>query len=148
MIQQNEQMIIARQSELPPEELWSWVTESDKTARWFGPFRFEGDRLFVTMIQEETQPEMEGRVLEHHRGERLTLKLGTDDSAWVIQLDVKPLASGSEISLSQDKTNSEQDPWIDAGWQFYLDCLLAATRDEPMPVFDDYAPVSEEVPQE
>lgn len=122
------------------ESLWSWLTQSDKTAQWFGPFRTEGERLFVTMIQEETQPEMEGRILEQEAPRWLKLKLGTDDSAWVISLELKEEAMGSSLHLEQAGTGTPEDDWIDAGWRFYLDCLLAAINDEAMPVFSDYAP--------
>lgn len=141
----SEKIIVTGLIPLPPADSWRWLTQTDLTARWFGPFRFEGDRLFVTMIQEDNTPEMEGRVLAKQTHERLTLKLGTDDSAWVIDVFLEPARGGTLLRLEQAASGRQEDDWISAGWHFYLDCLLAAINHQPMPRFDDYAPYPDEV---
>lgn len=139
-----DKIIVTGQIPLTPADTWRWLTMSDLTARWFGPFRFEGERLFVTLIQEDSQPEMEGRVLAKQTNERLTLKLGTDESAWVIDLLLEPSPGGTLLRLEQAATGSSQDRWISAGWHFYFDCLLAAIKQQAMPLFEDYAPHTED----
>jgi hypothetical protein len=32
-----------------------------------------------------------------------------------------------------------EDPWLEAGWNFYLDNLVAMTQGKPLPKFEDYA---------
>ncbi len=131
---------LSRKLPISRPEAWTWLTVSDQTKKWYGPFRKEQEKLFVTMLQEEGQPEMEGRILACEEESVLILKLGTADDAWIIQLDLVDGDDGSVITLTQDKTGTDADPWIEAGWSFYLDCLLAAILHTPLPLFEDYAP--------
>lgn len=140
-----DKFIISKKLPLKVNEAWTWITESSKTEKWYGPFRVEGDALFTKLIQEEGQPEVEGRILDCKPNETLKLKLGTTDDSWIIELKVDESKEESIVKLIQDKTGTEMDPWIEAGWVFYLDCLEAAILEKPMPVFDNYAP-GEEAP--
>lgn len=133
-------IVVARRIPRFPSVTWDWLTSSDLVAQWFGPFEAEGDVLFVTMMQEEGKPRMEGRILQCRPKEYLQLKLGTDDTAWVIELSLEAIEEESQLTLKQAKTGSDEDAWIDAGWQFYLDCLLAAVNKTAAPSFRDYAP--------
>lgn len=121
-------------------ETWSWISESDKTEKWYGPFRVEGDVLYTTLIQEEGRPEVEGRILQCKSKELIELKLGTTEDSWIIKLVLNEVLDGTKVTLYQDKTGTKIDPWIEAGWVFYLDCLLAAVNKTVMPMFEDYAP--------
>ncbi len=126
---------IQRQLPLGPMQAWDWLTDSARTALWYGPFRLEGDRLFVRLMHEEGQPEAEGRLLSMIPGRELRLQLG-----WEVTLTLDEIPGGSLIRLRQAKTGTADDPWIEAGWSFYLDCLLAAIRGDKAPDFKDYHP--------
>lgn len=134
-----DQIIVKRVLPGPRGLAWAWLTDSDKTAKWYGPYRAEGDQLFVTLIHEEGQPVAEGRILSAVPESELKLQLGPDN-AWIIHLALEEVPGGTQITLTQDKTGSDDDSWIVASWSFYLDCLLAAQAGRPAPKFEDYAP--------
>ena len=89
---------------------------------------------------EEGRPEVEGRILQCKSKELIELKLGTTEDSWIIKLVLNEVLDGTKVTLYQDKTGTKIDPWIEAGWVFYLDCLLAAVNKTVMPMFEDYAP--------
>ena len=69
-------LALTRDIAIPVEELWSWITESDRTARWYGPWSGEGRvgaTIQVTMASEEGSPTMGMRITECSRPHRLGL---------------------------------------------------------------------------
>ena len=69
-------LTLTRDVAIPVEELWSWITDSDRTARWYGPWSGEGRvgaTIQVTMASEEGSPTMRMRITECSRPHRLGL---------------------------------------------------------------------------
>ncbi len=131
---------VSRDLPIPRWKAWEWLTESHMTAKWYGPYRMMGNTLYITMIHEEGQPEVEGALLDYvyERSVRLQAGSGPDAFAFTVALDDIP--GGTRVTLTQAKTGGEGDIWYDAGWNFYLDCLVNAIAGKPAPVFSDYAP--------
>lgn len=121
-------------------ETWQWLTDSSRTAKWYGPYRQEGDRLFITMIHEEGQPTVEGRLLDYEEGRLLHLRAGEGVDGFAYQVALQEIPGGTRVTLTQPSISAEMDPWYEAGWRFYLDCLKHAVEGRPAPKFEDYAP--------
>lgn len=117
-------------------QLWSYLTISEKTALWFGPFERVSDTgVAVTMTAEEPGPPMTVRITEC--GAPHVLKL--DTGIWQLDLAV----GDGFIALYQDIETGEEAASIGPGWEFYMDRLAAAVRGDPVAAIDfeaDYFP--------
>ncbi len=144
MMEKNAKLALSRELPLSRAEAWAWLSDNGRLAKWYGTWRLEGDRLFIRLLQEEDQPEMEGRLTAYVDERMLQVKMGTDDAAWVVRVGLEDAGAGTLLTLSQDLTGGPDDPWLEAGWNFYLDCLVAATQNKALPKFADYAPQPQE----
>ncbi|MGO4958429.1 SRPBCC domain-containing protein [Luteococcus sp. Sow4_B9] len=128
-------MVVTREVPVTVEELWRWITESERTAQWYGPWRTAdgspatvGTEVLVTMSEEEQAPESGMRV-EACEGPSL-LRLASTAPApfdWRLSLECAPAGSGSTVSLRHHAI-PEDIPLADlgAGWEFYLERLVCA----------------------
>lgn len=117
---------------------WEWLTHSDKLAKWYGPYRLVGDRVVIKLIHEEGQPEAEAQLLDFITESLVKLRMLVGDSQWDVSFRLTSEAGGSLMTISQAAISPEMDPWVEAGWAFYLGCLVAAIEDKPTPRFEDY----------
>lgn len=118
------------------EELWSFLTESEKTALWFGPFeRSAEDTVLVTMTAEEPGPPMSVRITQCDAPHELVL----DTGMWVLSLKV----GDGFVALYQDVASADEVAAIGPGWEFYMDRLAAAVTGGSVDAVDfeaDYFP--------
>lgn len=149
-IRNNCELTFSRTVPLTVDEAWSALTEPEKLATWYGPW--SGDphgEIAVTMIAEEGQPTMAMRVLscEKPRG-YVVQALG--EYAWRLGIEIEPGAEeGTEaghavVTLVHylAKQDAEMVDSIGPGWDYYLDCFVAAvTGGNPRALdFNDYFP--------
>ncbi len=135
----NNELVLHRDLPLSRAETWAWLTDSEKTALWYGPYQRDGDKLFITMLHEDGQPTVEGRLVAHEREQYFTLRAGTQESDFTYRVDLSDAPGGTRVTLRQDLPGTPDDPWFEAGWNFYLDCLKNAVAGEKAPTFEDYA---------
>lgn len=122
--------------------LWEWLTVSEKTAQHIGPWVKDPSReggIFLTMAHEEGQPAMPGRVAEKRTAEHLRLETGEDNDPWVLHIDLEDTTHGSRMIFTHE-VEEEMLDMVTIGWEFYADCLTAATEGKPAPRFEDYLP--------
>ena len=133
-----EGITVSRHLPLSRRAAWEWLTDSGKTAKWYGPYTLQGGRLTIRLIQEEGQPEAQGELLRYEQESLLLLRIGPAEAPWDVTVRLDSAPGGSLVTISQPGIGKEEDPWIIAGWSFYLDCLLAAVNGEAAPKFEDY----------
>lgn len=139
-------MLVTRVLGIGVDELWRWITESDRTARWYGPWRTadgspaaEGSEILVTMTQEEGDQESGMRIDACQPPHRLVL-VSTAPAPWdwplTLTCDERP--GGSAITLRHDRIPGDV-PLADlgAGWEFYLARLVAAVEGSDAPIFEE-----------
>lgn len=113
------------------EEAWAAITDSDRTARWFGPWsgaEVPGP-ITVTMLSEDGAPAMPGEVTEVVSMDHYVLRTGPEESSWVITMSVEAddaEGDSTAVTLSQQVTDPEEAAMIGPGWDYYLDRLVAA----------------------
>lgn len=126
---------------LPHEVVWEYLTDSDKSALWYGPVDlFPDGRFRVKLLHEEGQPYAWGKVLWAQPLKEILLLLGEGEQAWEVSVALCEAEGGTHISLTQAETTKEETPWIIAGWKYYADCLHAAMTGLEQPNFAFYAP--------
>ncbi|MEV0562444.1 SRPBCC family protein [Dactylosporangium sp. NPDC050588] len=135
------ELVISRTFRAPIEDVWASVTESDRTARWFGPWKGDarpGGRIQYQMIQEEGAPWSEARIEACEPPRRLVLT----DSMAHLELRLSTVDTGTLLELVHHLPGPDGVGAGDygPGWEFYLDALVASRDDTPMPDFNDYYP--------
>ncbi|WP_271982930.1 SRPBCC domain-containing protein [Pseudoclavibacter terrae] len=128
----------------PREDLWLWFTESDRTAQWIGPWHYTDQaagQIGLELVAEEGTPASSATIgrCEAPR----VLEVTTEDSAgvWHLQVSLEPAgAGGASTRLTFEHFDVPVGMLTDirAGWNFYLDTMLAAKDGLEKPVFEDY----------
>lgn len=128
-----------------PAQVWTALTDPDRTARWFG--RWSGDpttgTIDVLLAAEEGTPTSVARVLVCEAPRRLVLEFPQGDTTWTIELTVHGGGDVATVTLAQDLPDGEAAAMIGPGWDYYLDRLVAAEtgRDVDVIAFEpDYVP--------
>lgn len=127
-------------------QLWNYLTQSQGTAGWIGPWSGEPERgsVQLTMTAEQEGPAMDIRVLECDPSlHRLVVESGQEPELWHLELEVRPDPEGSLLEFRMPGIDPAQAGSIGPGWEYYLDRLLAlaAGRDPEALAFDpDYYP--------
>jgi uncharacterized protein YndB with AHSA1/START domain len=132
-------VVVTRTFRAPIEDVWASVTESDRTARWFGPWKGEGrpgGTIQYQMIQEEGAPWSEATIEACEAPTRLAL----NSPGAHLELLLSTVDGGTELRLVHHLPSPDALGDYGPGWEFYLDALVASRDDTPMPSFEDYYP--------
>ncbi len=135
-------LILERKLPLSSSGAWAWVTESEKTEKWFGTWTGEsgvGNRIDVTMNAEAEPHTSEWKILSCDPGSSYEIR-SVGGIEWHLGLKVEGIESGSRLTFVQHLDAETEVGSIGAGWEYYLDRLLAAIDNGPMPDFDEYWP--------
>ncbi|WP_181772313.1 SRPBCC family protein [Amycolatopsis pittospori] len=132
----------------PIDDVWSALTESDRTARWIGTWTGEpgvGNTIMLLMTAEEGSEPAPGVIRECDPPKRLVMDLEnpSEPTTWRVELTLTPQGSGTVLDFVHRMPKPDWDTSdIAKGWHFYLDRLGAALSDEPVPEWDGYTPPS------
>jgi len=135
-------LVLTRRFEAPIEDVWTSITNSDSTARWFGSWTGKpgaGNTIQVKMLFEQDGPPSEMHIDACEPPRRLAL---SSKGVYGVKLEVTLTEAGNTTELrfvhhlADRKLAREFGP----GWEYYLDNLVAARAGEQLPKFDDYHP--------
>jgi uncharacterized protein YndB with AHSA1/START domain len=136
-------LVVSRTFRAPIEDVWASVTESDRTARWFGAWEGDagpGRMIKMQMAFEEQAPWFDVRIDACEPPRRLALTTNDESGNWRIELLLSPADGRTELRLVHHLDTTEGVGEMGPGWEFYLDMLVAARDGSPTPSFDDYFP--------
>ncbi|GAB1819139.1 SRPBCC family protein [Herbidospora sp. RD11066] len=123
------------------DDVWASVTESERTARWFGPWRGDAKPMIqVQMTSEEGAPWMDMRVEACEPPRRLAVTSVDDHGTWHLEVVITETDGVTELLFVQHLTSADGVGDIGPGWEFYLDKLVASREGAPAPEWDDYYP--------
>jgi uncharacterized protein YndB with AHSA1/START domain len=135
-------LVLTRRFRASLEDVWASLTESSSTARWFG--RWEGtpgvgNEIRVQMAFEENQPWITKTIEACEPPRRLVL---TSAGPFVMKLELvlKATNDGCELELVHHGVDRKSVGDFGPGWEYYLDNLVAARNNEPLPKFETYYP--------
>jgi len=125
------------------EDVWASVTESERTARWFG--RWEGaagsgETIRVQMGFEEGDAWTTARIDSCTPPHRLEITTIDENGSWHLEIRLAQRGENTELTFVQHRENADGVADIGAGWEYYLDNLVASREGTPLPSFDDYYP--------
>lgn len=139
---------LRRSFDATPEQVWASFTESDRLDRWYG--HWEGDpasgSVMLTMVEapDDPAPIVIDRCEPPHA---LHVTINGGGLTWHLQLRVEPDGDRSTLVFGQVFDGPEMVPDIGAGWEYYLDRLVAAETGGDVDAVDferDYYPAMAE----
>ncbi|MFD8222824.1 SRPBCC family protein [Streptomyces massasporeus] len=136
-------LILTRTYRASADDVWASVTEPERTARWFGPWRGEaapGRTIEVQMAYEESAPWFPARIDACEPPRRLAVSTQEEAGSWSLELLLSETEGATEVRLIHHLTSTDQLGSIGPGWEYYLDMLTASRTDGPRPDFEDYYP--------
>ncbi|MFC3499592.1 SRPBCC family protein [Micromonospora krabiensis] len=137
-------LILSRTFRAPIEDVWASVTESDRTARWFGAWVGDaapGRMIKMQMAYEDQAPWFDVRIDACDPPRRLALSTTDESGNWRIELLLSQTDGQTELRLVHHLDSTDVVGEMGPGWEYYLDMLVAARADASTPSFDDYYPV-------
>lgn len=134
-------LVLTRTFRAPIEDVWTSVTDSASTARWFGPWeRVDGDKIKIQMAFEEGKPWLDGTIEACEAPAVLTVRTKSAYGEKVLALTLTEAAGVTTLELVHRRVNRAAVGELGPGWEYYLDQLVAAREGEELPTFDAYYP--------
>ncbi|MEV0779341.1 SRPBCC family protein [Streptomyces sp. NPDC050433] len=145
-------LVLTRGFALPVEEVWAAVTESARTALWFGPWEGDGapgGTVRVRLVFEEQTPWTEVHIDVCEAPHRLVVSTVDEAGSWNLELRLSATPAegaaadtgGTEFQFIQHLRTKAGVGEIGPGWEYYLDKLRASLDGTPQSaVFEDYYP--------
>ncbi|WP_141582462.1 SRPBCC family protein [Actinomadura sp. WMMA1423] len=136
-------LVLTRTFRASAEDVWASVTEPERTARWYGPWKGDaapGRTIQVQMAFEEEAPWTAMHIDACDPPRRLALSATDESGTWRLELLLSETDGSTELRFVQHLDTEEQIGEIGPGWEYYLDMLVAARDGSPQPDFDAYYP--------
>lgn len=125
------------------EDLWASLTESERTARWYGAWRGKpgaGETIEVQMAYEEGAPWFPMTIERCDPPHTLAISSSDSHGSWLMEVSIRGSATAVILELIQHKLDPEMAGDVGPGWEYYLDMLVASRDNAAQPSFDDYYP--------
>jgi uncharacterized protein YndB with AHSA1/START domain len=136
-------LILTRVFRAPIDDVWTSVTKSESTARWFGPWEGDagpGKTVRLQLAYEKGQPWTDVTIEECEAPRRLILTMKDELGAWRIELSLTQTDDTTALRFVQYLSDRELAGDVGPGWEYYLDMLVAAREGKTLPLFEDYYP--------
>ena len=136
-------LILTRTYRAPIEDVWAGITESDRTARWFGPWKGEagpGRTIQVQLAYEDEQPWADFTIDACTPPRHLSLRTVDEHGSWHLEAALTEHDGRTELVFTHHLTSPEIAGEAGPGWEYYLDMLGAALAGTDHPDFADYYP--------
>ena len=125
------------------EHAWDYITESQFTERWIGPWegvRTVGEIIKLYLAFEEGKPGFKVEILECKAPELLRVKALDDNLPWDLAIELTGDEDETELRFLMREADISTIGEVGPGWEYYLDQLVAVVAGDPNPDFDDYFP--------
>jgi uncharacterized protein YndB with AHSA1/START domain len=141
-------LVLTRTFRAPIADVWTSVTSSESTARWFGPWeRVPGDddkKIRIQMAFEETKPWLDGTIDQCDAPHLLSLRTKGMYAEKRLSLKLTEASGTTTLEFVHHEINRKMMGELGPGWEYYLDMLVAARERNAPPKFDDYYPAQKE----
>jgi len=135
-------LVLTRTFRAPIDDVWTSVTSSESTARWFGPWeRVPGNddkKIRVQMAHEEGKPWLDGTIERCEAPHLLTLRTKGMYAEKRLSLKLTEAAGTTTLEFVHHEINRKMMGELGPGWEYYLDMLVAAREGKPPPKVDAY----------
>jgi uncharacterized protein YndB with AHSA1/START domain len=136
-------LILTRTFRAPIEDVWTSVTKSESTERWFG--RWEGDAgpgktVRLKMVFEKGDAWTNVHIDRCEPPSHLAVTTEDAHGKWSLEVTLKQAGDTTTMTFVHHLGDRSMVGEVGPGWEYYLDMLVAARADAALPSFDDYYP--------
>lgn len=132
---------LTRTFDAPRDDVWASLTESDRTARWYGPWEWLAEGVVrVQLAYEEGTSWSEMRIDVCEPPARLAVAMTPGEGSWQLEARLDEVDGVTTLTFVHHLNDTEGVGDIGPGWEYYLDMLVASRDEQPLPSFDDYYP--------
>ena len=143
-------LVLVRTFNAPIADVWASITESERTARWWGPWTGTpgpGRTIKYKMVFEGEGPESE-MLIEACEPPRHLRVRGLGDYGWLLEAHLSESNGVTEMRFTHHLDGKTSIADVGPGWEYYLDGLVASRSNSAMPVWNDYYPAQKAYYQE
>jgi uncharacterized protein YndB with AHSA1/START domain len=136
-------LVLTRTFRAPIGDVWTSVTTSESTARWFGPWEPVGEdktKIRIQMAFEETKPWLDGTIERCDAPSHLAVRTKGGYGEKLLSITLTEAAGITTLEFVHHRVNRAAVGELGPGWEFYLDALVASREGQPPPAFDAYYP--------
>lgn len=135
-------LVLTRTFAAPIEDVWTSLTSSESTARWYGSWSGTpgtGNTIKIKLLFEQGAPESEAHIDACEPPRRLAL---STTGPWGVKLDIslKQIGTKTELRFVHHLSDRKLARDMGPGWEYYLDNFVAARAGEKLPTFEEYYP--------
>jgi uncharacterized protein YndB with AHSA1/START domain len=135
-------LVLERTFRAPIEDVWASISESERLERWIG--RWDGEPgpgrtvSFLMTAEENAEPE-DVRIVECEPPRLLRTVFNPGTQSWHVDVTLSEANGITTLTFTQGVAGIDVSD-VGPGWEYYLDRLVAARADAPLPSWDDYYP--------
>lgn len=137
-------IVIERTFRAPIDDIWRSIVEPERMNRWIGTWSGEagpGKRVMFTMTAEGDNVEPEEVLIHQCDPPRLLdVESFQGESSWRMRVDLSEANGVTTLVFRQAVDIDEDIASYGAGWEYYLDRLVAIREGTPFADWDDYYP--------
>jgi uncharacterized protein YndB with AHSA1/START domain len=135
-------LVLSRTFRAPIGDVWTSVTSSESTARWFGPWERTGDdkKIRIQMAFEEGKPWLDGTIEHCEAPHHLAVRTKGAYGEKLLSMTLSESAGTTTLEFVHHSVNRKAVGELGPGWEYYLDALVASREGQPLPTFDAYYP--------
>ena len=139
-------LVLSRTFRAPIDDVWTSVTSSESTARWFGPWEPTGDdkKIRIQMAFEEGKPWLDGTIERCEAPHHLAVRTKSAYGEKLLSMTLSESAGTTTLEFVHHQVNRKAIGELGPGWEYYLDMLVAAREGNSPPKFDTYYPAQKE----
>jgi uncharacterized protein YndB with AHSA1/START domain len=136
-------LVLTRRFHAAIDDVWTSVTASASTARWYGPWERVGtdDReIRIQMAFEDGKPWTQGVIERCEPPHELCVRTRSTYGEKRLSMSLRESAGVTTLEFVHHHINKNAIGELGAGWEYYLDMLVAAREQRTLPNFNDYYP--------
>jgi uncharacterized protein YndB with AHSA1/START domain len=136
-------LILTRTFNAPVEDVWESVTKSERTERWFGKWEGDakpGNTIRILMVFEQGDAWTNATIDKCDPPHHLELTNKSDFGETHLELTLREENGKTLLEFVHHLRDTTMVGEFGAGWEYYLDNLVAYRSGEKLPSFEDYYP--------
>lgn len=139
-------LVLTRTFRAPIADVWASLTESERTARWYGSWTGEpgpGRTIQVTMGFEEGAPSMPMVIVDCEPPRHLGIRGADAYASWHMDLRLAEQDGTTTLTFTHHLDDATDVGSVGPGWEYYLDLLVASREDRAGLPFEAYYPAQQ-----
>ncbi|MET0725000.1 MAG: SRPBCC domain-containing protein [Leifsonia sp.] len=139
-------LVLDRLFSAPIEDVWYSLTNATAMQKWIGTYTGNPTTGAVRFLM-TAEPDADWQyvaIRECHPPHRFTAESGEGDTRMRVFCHLREAGGMTTLTLGQWMPDTSQAATMGPGWDYYLDRLIAARANRPLPEWEHYFPAHSE----